>query len=175
MSDAASCKRHGRAASCRGKTPRDPRNTLARPPAPISGSPLPASINPIPSLNRRLAAKNQRGTGKFARDTPSRRHATDLLATYFPARRWLLLLIRPIHRKHRPLLRQWVQGANGARDPETTYAFCRLFPTRGRLTSPRFFHIQSFALSLQSSPPLRDSSYQSRHCWNLLPNGVSKR
>ena len=32
-----------------------------------------------------------------------------------------------------------------------------------------------FALSRQSSPPLRDSSYQSRPCWNPLRNGANNR
>ena len=37
--------------------------------------------------------------------------------------RWPPPLIRSIRRKFRPLPLRWVQGVNGARDPETVYVF----------------------------------------------------
>ena len=43
------------------------------------------------------------------------------------------------------------------RKQRTRFVVSKSLPTRGRLTFPRFFHLRTFALSLRSSLPLRNS------------------
>ena len=60
----------------------------------------------------------------------------------------LLLLIKSIRRKRRPLPLRWVRGVNEARDPETVYVFSTIIAEYSPLT--RGQHLRVLFISERS-------------------------